>query len=180
MSYLGIFGLKFGNNIVIFEISTLKFAQLQNFKKKQKWLNLGPKMPYLGMFRINFKILLLYLKSAPSSLSSWKVSRKNKNAKFWDQKCLIWVFLGWSLKIILSYLRSAPRICLIVKFGEKIKMPNFGTENTLYGYFQVRISKNYCHILNNNGRICETAKFLEKMKMPKFGTKIWVFWAWNI
>ena len=36
--------------IVIFEISTLEFIQLQNFEKKQKCLNLGPKMPYLGNF----------------------------------------------------------------------------------------------------------------------------------
>ena len=34
MSYLGIFELKFEKNIPIDEISTLKFAQLQNFVKK--------------------------------------------------------------------------------------------------------------------------------------------------
>ena len=31
----------------------------------------------------------------------------NKNPKIWGQKCLVWVFLGWSLKRILSYLKSA-------------------------------------------------------------------------
>ena len=39
MLYLGIFGLKFKNNIVIFKISTNKFVYLQNFAKKP------PKMP---------------------------------------------------------------------------------------------------------------------------------------
>ena len=50
MADLGIFGLEFENNIVIFEINTLKFVQLQNFAEKQKCLNLGPDMPYLGSF----------------------------------------------------------------------------------------------------------------------------------
>ena len=54
MPYLGIFGLGFKNDIIIFEISTLKFVLLQNFAKKQKDLNLEPKMPYLGIFRLEF------------------------------------------------------------------------------------------------------------------------------
>ena len=36
--------------IVIFEIGTVKFVYLQNFTKKQKCLNLGPKMPYFDIF----------------------------------------------------------------------------------------------------------------------------------
>ena len=35
MHYLGNFGLKFENDIVIFEINTLKFVYLQNFMKYQ-------------------------------------------------------------------------------------------------------------------------------------------------
>ena len=50
MPYLGIFGQDFQKKtIVIFEISTLKFVYLQNFTKKQKFLNLGPKMSDLGI-----------------------------------------------------------------------------------------------------------------------------------
>ena len=41
---LGIFGLEFENNSVIFEVSTLE----------QKCLNLGLKMPYLGIFGLEF------------------------------------------------------------------------------------------------------------------------------
>ena len=65
MPNLGILGLVFENNSAIFEISNLEFALLQNFAKKQKCLNLGGKIPYLGIF---------------------------------DQKCLIWVFLGKNYK----------------------------------------------------------------------------------
>ena len=65
MPYFGIFEKKnasllyfwggtLENTIVIFEINTLKFVYYENFTKKQKYLNLGPKMPYLGIFGLEF------------------------------------------------------------------------------------------------------------------------------
>ena len=51
---LGIFRLKFENNFVIFEISTLKFVQLKNLVENQKCLNLGSKVLYLDIFRLEF------------------------------------------------------------------------------------------------------------------------------
>ena len=54
MSYLGILGLEFQKTIVTFEISIVKFVKLQNFAKKQKRLDLEPKMPYLGIFGLEF------------------------------------------------------------------------------------------------------------------------------
>ena len=73
MPYLGIFDPKwliwvflrknFRKTIVIFEINTFKLVYLQNFTKKQKCLNSGPKMPDLP-----------YLKSAPLNLSNCKIS----------------------------------------------------------------------------------------------------------
>ena len=72
---LAIFGLEFENNILIFEISTLEFALLQNFEEKRKCLNVGRKMLYLGTF--DQKMLYLGI---------------------FDQKCLIWVFLRKNFK----------------------------------------------------------------------------------
>ena len=40
---------------VIFEISTLKFVYLQNFTKKQKCLNFGPKMADLGILGLELE-----------------------------------------------------------------------------------------------------------------------------
>ena len=54
MLYLGFFGQEF-KTIVIFEISTLRFAYLQNFMKKQNCLNFGPKMPDLGILRTEYE-----------------------------------------------------------------------------------------------------------------------------
>ena len=46
----------------------------------KKYLNLGRKMPYLGIFfDWNLKRILSYLKSAPSNLSKYKFSARKKN-----------------------------------------------------------------------------------------------------
>ena len=56
MPLLGIFRQEFlKKTIVIFEISTRKFVYLQNFTRKQKCLNLGPKMPDLGTLGLEFE-----------------------------------------------------------------------------------------------------------------------------
>ena len=68
MPDLCIFGLEFENNNVIFEISSFEVVKLQNFAKKQKCLNLGPKNALFGYFGAGIlKKLLSYLKSAPSN-----------------------------------------------------------------------------------------------------------------
>ena len=97
----------------------LRISLIAKFFEETKMFKIGtnsalfwyfwPKVPYFGYFweRI-LKKLLSYLKWLPSNLSICKISRKNKNAKIWDQKCLILVFFSWSLKTVLSYLKSAP------------------------------------------------------------------------
>ena len=50
----GYFWARIKKTLVLIEISTLKFIYLQNFTKKQKRLNLGPKMSYLGIFELEF------------------------------------------------------------------------------------------------------------------------------
>ena len=51
----GFLGKIFRKTTVLFEISTLKFVYLQNFTKKQKFLNLGPKMSDLGILGLEFE-----------------------------------------------------------------------------------------------------------------------------
>ena len=86
MRYLGIFdqncliwifiGKSFKTTIVIYEISTLIFVYLQNFMKNQKCL------------------IYVLLGWNMKTLSNCKIWWKHKNAYIWDEKCLIWVFLG--------------------------------------------------------------------------------------
>ena len=156
MPYLGTFdqkyfisvilGKDFQKAIVMFEINTLKLFFLQNFKEKQKRLNLWPKTPDLGILGWDLKATLSYLKSTPTHLSNSKISRKNKNAWIWDQKCSIWVFL---VKNALLGIFGRPQICLIAKFcKQKQKYLNLGPEMPYLGIFLTRTLINYCHIWN--------------------------------
>ena len=54
MPHLGILGLEFENNIVIFEIITPGIYLVANLAAKQKCVSLGPKMPNLGIFEEEF------------------------------------------------------------------------------------------------------------------------------
>ena len=51
----------------------------KTLQKKKKWLKLGSKMPYLGIFALDFKKLLSYLKSNSSNKSNCKISQENEN-----------------------------------------------------------------------------------------------------
>ena len=50
----GSFLLDFEKAIIIFKINSLESVKLQNFAKKEKCLNLGPKMPYFHIFGLDF------------------------------------------------------------------------------------------------------------------------------
>ena len=57
--YLSIFRQKFESTIVIFEISTLEFSNMQSFMLKQKYLHLGQKLLYLGISRLEIETIIL-------------------------------------------------------------------------------------------------------------------------
>ena len=90
-----IFELEFEKDIVIFEISTFQFVWWQNFLKKQTHLNLGLKMPYLGIFGQEFKKKLFHIWNqhygGPSlPIKKIKYNKKNQNIKKkWKEKNLI-------------------------------------------------------------------------------------------
>ena len=75
MTCLGIFDQKFliwvfwdkrfKKTIVKFKISTFKLAYLQSFTKKQKCLNLGPKMPDLCVFGLEFENNIVIFEISP-------------------------------------------------------------------------------------------------------------------
>ena len=73
--FLSIFKLKFEKA----NVSILEFAEMLKIVQRGKKGNLGPKMLYLGILGCKLEKLLIYFKSAPSNLSKWKVSYKNKN-----------------------------------------------------------------------------------------------------
>ena len=83
MPDLGILGLTFVNNIIIFEISALKFVRLQNFAKKQKCLNFGPKMPYWVFSTKNAFFAYFWARTLKKTIVIFEISlfsQKIKNA----------------------------------------------------------------------------------------------------
>ena len=80
MLYLCIFKLE--NVIAIVEINTLEFVKVRIFAKKQKCLNLGPKISELGIFGLEFENNIDIFESVPSNLSNCEFLSRNKNAYF--------------------------------------------------------------------------------------------------
>lgn len=64
--------------MAIFEINNLTFLKMQSLVQGEKTINLGPKMSYVGIFGWNLKMILSYLKSAPSILSRINFNQCNK------------------------------------------------------------------------------------------------------
>ena len=62
--YLGIFGLQFWKNIVIFENQHSRICQNLKIFAEQNNSNLGPKVPHWVFLGCSFEKLLSYLKSA--------------------------------------------------------------------------------------------------------------------
>ena len=94
---------KFGKPILIFETSILNFFYLQNFAKKTKISNQGPKMLDLDIFGLEFEnnivtadiIILKFVKlrSFPEKQKCLHLGSTMPLLGIFDQKCLIWVFL---------------------------------------------------------------------------------------
>ena len=146
-AYLGIFAIKFLKTIVIFEISIFEFVQLQNFVKKQKCLNLGPKTSNLGIFDqkcyisvflsnnfkntiVIFEIIILkftYLQKFTKKQKYLNLGPKMPYFGIFDQNCLIWVYFRNNLKnpIVIfeistkkqKYLNLGPKMPYLGIFG---------------------------------------------------------------
>ena len=140
---LDIFGLKFENNIIIFDISTLKFFQLQNFVEKRKCLKLGPKMPYWGTFGLECSKAIVIFEISILKFVSLQILIKKKSLNL-GPKCLIWVFLTkntlfgyFGAKIlVLRYLMSAPSNLSNCKaLQKKQRCLNLGPKMSYLGIF---------------------------------------------
>ena len=82
--------LQFSRTIVMLEISTPKFIKCKVSSTK-KTLKLRPKIPYLGIFKLEFeKKAIVIFDPAPSNSSKCKVLCKTK--KYLLTKYLLWVF----------------------------------------------------------------------------------------
>ena len=123
--------------------------------EKFEFLNLEPKISYLGVLGTNFGEPLWYLKTSPSNLLHCKACGKNfVHGYFWARITKNYSHI-WN---------QNPRICIIAKFYKDSKMSWFGSKNALFRYFEARTWKIYCHVWNQHPRICLIAKSCKKKK----------------
>ena len=89
-----------------------------------------------------------------------KFGTKMPDLGIFDQKCLIWVFLGYNFnRTITIFVISNPWNCLIAKCYERMKMPKFGIKSALFDWFWAIILQNYW---NQNPQICQKWVFNEE------------------
>ena len=90
---MGIFGLEFEKTIVIFDISTFEFVDMQSLMFQKKKLNFGLKFLYLSTFGLEFEKTIVIFEFSNFELVKMQSFMLNKKSLTWDQNCLIWVFL---------------------------------------------------------------------------------------
>ena len=90
----GYFALEFENNIVIFEISNPNLSNCKISRKKQKCLNLWPRMTYLGIFWLEFEndIVIFDWNQHPRICQTAKFREKMKMPKFRTKNVLFEYF----------------------------------------------------------------------------------------
>ena len=129
--------------------SNLSNCKIMGSNKKPKFRT---KRALFGYFGARTLKNLSYLKSAPSNLSNYKISRfRKKNA-------LLRYFSTIILKNYCHIWNQSLQICLISKFREEIKMHKFGTKNAIFGYLWPKM-----HDSTISGQ-----ELHEKKKTPKF------------
>ena len=97
----------------------------------------GTKNALIGLFWATIlKILLSYLKSAPSNLSNCKIfQKKPEMLTFGTKNAVFGYFWAGILKNYYHIWNQHLRICLIVNFCKETKMPKFGIKNAIFGIF---------------------------------------------
>ena len=114
--------------------------------KNKKTLNLGPKIPYLGIFVLQFN--KSYYEVFNQNLWNYRVSSKAKRKKNLHLKILYLGLWAGLLKKYVHIWNQCPPICLISNFLVKMTMLKLGTKNALFGYFCAAFWNQYCHIWN--------------------------------
>ena len=100
--------------------------------KNKKTLNLGPTIPYLGIFGLRFDKKLLIFNQHPRICENIKFHPKQKKYS-WNKQCSNWVFGLECWKTIVIFV--IPPIYLMAKFRTKIRILKFGSKNPSFGCF---------------------------------------------
>ena len=104
--------------------------------KNKKTLNLGPKIPYLGIFRLQFNknYNQIFNQCSPINETIKFQSKQKKKHKLRTKNALLGLWAGMFKSYCHACNQRLP-ICLIVKFRAKIRILKFGTKNALFECF---------------------------------------------
>ena len=175
---LGIFGLKFEKrNFIMFEISTLQFIKCKNLCKSKK-LQIREQKVFLVFLACYFENILSYLKSVLASLPNYKVLKKRKRNKIWNQKWIIQVFFRGSFETIFSYLTSKLSNFYKCKVLRRNINPQIWDQKCLIWVF---LEFNFEKLMSYlQSPYLNLSRFGSEIKICKFVTKnafIGYFWA---
>ena len=125
----GFFWARIKKNIVRCKISTIKFVYFQNFMRKQKCLNLEPKMPDLCTFGLEFE------NKHPWICQIVKFRDETKTPKFGTKRALIELFWAIILKNYCHIWNQHLRISLRENSVKKRKCLNLGRKMPYFSIF---------------------------------------------
>ena len=149
--------------------------------KNKKNLNLETKIPYLGIFGLQFNKNYYQTFNQHTRICE-TIKFYPKQTKKFGNKNTLFGFLARMLKNFGHISNKRPPNCVIAKFCAKCRILKFGTKKCLILVSWEAILKNHCHIWNQHPRIWVSAKFCIETKTPKFAIKnalFGYFWARN-
>ena len=134
MPYLGTVGLEFQKLLSYLKSAPLNFPSCKILWKKQKFLNLGPKISYLGVLWLELKekTIVIFEISTLGFFLIVKYCELIKMPKFGTKSALYGYFDARILNNYCHIWNQHPGRCLTAKFCEETKMFKFGTKNALF------------------------------------------------
>ena len=109
------------------------------FTKKQKCLNLVPKVPYLGIFGKDFKTTIIIIEISTLQFVYLQNFAKKRMSKFGTKNALFAYFWVGILKQYCHISNQHFRICLIATFAEKQKCLNLGPKMSYWVFLKKKM-----------------------------------------
>ena len=121
-----------------FKSVPLNFSICEGSCKNKKYLHIGQKLHYLGIFGLEFENTIVIFDINALEFSNCNVWCKIKTLKFTTKN--IWFVYFWAgiWKYFYHIWNQRPRVCLVAKFDAKIRILKFRTENAWFRYFWAR------------------------------------------
>ena len=139
--------------------------------KNKKTLNLGQKIPYSGIFGLQFnKNYYQIFNQYPQIFKTINFYPKQKKVNLGPKKLYLGLWAGM-LKNYGHNCNHRPPICLIAKFHAKIRILKFGTKNALFGRFWKQFCKTIVITAISTLELALLQSLVQKIKILKSGTK---------